>query len=93
MLVFVFELLANINLLVPFSFQKEGFTLTVFSAPQVLKLGTSADFGQCKSCAQVINKYVIGIFMFFVVMNSHKSKPLCSWYTYSCYFNFFLVYS
>ncbi|KAL7605191.1 hypothetical protein Lser_V15G17132 [Lactuca serriola] len=35
---------------------KSGFTLTVFSAPQVLKLGTSADFGQCKTCNQVINK-------------------------------------
>ncbi|KVH96525.1 protein MCM10 homolog [Cynara cardunculus var. scolymus] len=35
---------------------KEGFTLTVFSAPQVLKMGTSADFGTCKSCTQVINK-------------------------------------
>ncbi|KAL8234403.1 hypothetical protein R6Q59_020503 [Mikania micrantha] len=35
---------------------KEGFTLTVFTAPQVLKMGTSADFGECKSCSQVIDK-------------------------------------
>nr|GEY76704.1 protein MCM10 homolog [Tanacetum cinerariifolium] len=35
---------------------KEGYTLTVFNAPQVLKMGTSADFGTCKSCSQVINK-------------------------------------
>ncbi|KAI3804025.1 hypothetical protein L1987_32193 [Smallanthus sonchifolius] len=35
---------------------KEGFTLTVFNAPQVLKMGTSADFGQCKTCSQIINK-------------------------------------
>ncbi|KAL4585047.1 hypothetical protein LXL04_009660 [Taraxacum kok-saghyz] len=35
---------------------KSGFTLTVFSAPQVLKLGTSAEFGQCKTCNVVINK-------------------------------------
>nr|XP_043626994.1 protein MCM10 homolog [Erigeron canadensis] len=35
---------------------KEGFTLTVFSAPQMLKMGTSADFGRCKSCSLVINK-------------------------------------
>ncbi|KAK9070873.1 hypothetical protein SSX86_009441 [Deinandra increscens subsp. villosa] len=35
---------------------KEGFTLTVFTAPQVLKMGTSADFGRCKSCSEVINK-------------------------------------
>ncbi|KAF5786286.1 putative minichromosome maintenance protein [Helianthus annuus] len=35
---------------------KEGFTLTVFNAPQLLKMGTSADFGQCKSCTQIINK-------------------------------------
>lgn len=35
---------------------KSGFTLTVFSSPQVLKLGTSADFAQCKACNEVINK-------------------------------------
>ncbi|XP_071714869.1 uncharacterized protein [Rutidosis leptorrhynchoides] len=36
--------------------KKEGFTLTVFSAPQMLAVGTSADFGQCKTCGQAINK-------------------------------------
>ncbi|KAI3774286.1 hypothetical protein L1987_48835 [Smallanthus sonchifolius] len=36
---------------------KEGFTLTVFNAPQVLKMGTSADFGQCKTCSQIINNF------------------------------------
>ncbi|KAI7732088.1 hypothetical protein M8C21_029565 [Ambrosia artemisiifolia] len=35
---------------------KEGFTLTVFNAPQLLKMGTSADFGRCKSCSEIINK-------------------------------------
>ncbi|XP_076894960.1 uncharacterized protein LOC143547414 [Bidens hawaiensis] len=35
---------------------KEGFTLTVFNAPQVLKMGTSPDFGHCKSCTQFIDK-------------------------------------
>ncbi|KAJ0879402.1 putative minichromosome maintenance protein [Helianthus annuus] len=30
--------------------------LWFFNAPQLLKMGTSADFGQCKSCTQIINK-------------------------------------
>ncbi|KAI3718304.1 hypothetical protein L6452_19168 [Arctium lappa] len=49
---------------------KGGFTLTVFSAPQVLKMGTSADFGTCKSCTQVINKNLKTAFSFKDKMQS-----------------------
>lgn len=45
--------------------QGTGFSLSVFSADQMLKMGTSTDYGVCKGkrkdglpCTLVINKYV-----------------------------------
>lgn len=45
--------------------QGPGFSLSVYSAGQILKIGTSSDFGVCKAkkndgmaCTLVINKYV-----------------------------------
>ncbi|KAM0945530.1 putative minichromosome maintenance protein [Dioscorea sansibarensis] len=42
-----------------------GFSLSIYSATQILKIGTSADFGICKgkrkdgsACTMAINKYV-----------------------------------
>lgn len=47
--------------------QGSGFSLSAYSANQVLKLGTSIDYGVCKgkrkdgmACTLVINKYVTG---------------------------------
>lgn len=45
--------------------QGGGFSLSVYSANQMLKMGTSVDYGVCKgqrkdgmACTVVINKYV-----------------------------------
>lgn len=47
--------------------QGTGFSLSVYSPSQILKIGTSADYGVCNgkrkdgmSCTLVINKYVRG---------------------------------
>ena len=48
-----------------FMWQGKGFSLSVYSPGQILKLGTSVDYGVCKgkrkdglACTLVINKYV-----------------------------------
>lgn len=48
--------------------QGSGFSLSAYSPNQVLKMGTSIDYGVCKgkrkdgmACTAVINKYVMGV--------------------------------
>ena len=45
--------------------QGTGFSLSIYSARQIMKMGTSVDYGVCKgkrtdgmACTLVINKYV-----------------------------------
>lgn len=64
MTVFFYLLNQKISLLL----QGTGFSLSVFTSNQILKMGTSIDYGVCKgkrkdgmACTLVINKYVSGI--------------------------------
>ncbi|RRT56762.1 hypothetical protein B296_00013737 [Ensete ventricosum] len=63
-----------------FSFLGKGFSLSVYSASQMLKMGMSADYGICKgkrkdgmACTMIINKYVC----LFLTPVSFDGQTIC----------------
>lgn len=65
------------------SCQGKGFSLSIFSNGQILKMGISADYSVCKgkrkdgiACTMVINKYVTRfIHMFLPIRNNTMTCP------------------
>lgn len=58
--------------------QGSGFSLSVYSPNQVLKMGTSVDYGVCKgkrkdgmACTAIINKYVVWTLCSYMYVVEH----------------------